>query len=229
MKHRYKLMSLVVSTGLFLGACGDGGEDTGDSAEEPAEETDSGTAEDTTDSEAEDDPADTTDETDDGGTAEEAESEGDTPEENDDTIAVEDISHEPGEAVEAAMENFDGELVELELDDENGTWVYDVHLENDTEEYEAVLSADDLSVVSEESEQDDDNDSEDRFNYEDAISYEDAVQTAIDETGGDFAEFTLDMDDGGLEYEIELENTDEGEDADVTINAESGEVIESDD
>src|SRR5699024_6755314 len=47
----------------------------------------------------------------------------------------------PEDAVSAAQENFDGELVELELDEDNNEWDYKVNIENDTEEYEAELSA----------------------------------------------------------------------------------------
>src|SRR5699024_9667513 len=105
----------------------------------------------------------------------------------------------PEDAVSAAQENFDGELVELELDEDNNEWVYKVNLENDTEEYEAELSAEDLSVINEETETDEDNNSEVQFSYGDDIPHDEAVQSALEEAGGELSGWTLDKYDGQLE------------------------------
>lgn len=254
--HKYKLATLVLSTGLFLGACGGGEEqpaeeqaddttveetedttateeDTEASPDDTSEEETSG---DTADSEGsvEDDSSDGTGGSDDGET-DTTEEDGGSSDENSGSsdssgVAVlDELGSTPEEAVSTAQENFEGELTELELDDDNGEWIYEVHLENDSEEYEIQLSADDLSVLNEETESDDNNDAEDQFSYGDAIPHDEAVQIALDEAGGELEGWTLDKDDGQLEYDVDLRNTDNGNDTDVTINAESGEVIEIDD
>lgn len=259
--HKYKLATLVLSTGLLLGACGGGEgeeqppeEQSDDTTVEETEDT-SATEEDTESSEGspdstseeetsgdaadsegavEDDSGDGTGGSDDGETdasGEDSESTGGSSESSDSTgVAVlDELGSTPEEAVSAAQENFEGELVELELDDNRGEWFYNVHLENESEEYEADLSADDLSVSNEETESDEDNDTEDQFSYGDAIPHDEAAQTALDEVGGELGGWTLDKDDGQLEYDVEVTNSDNGNDTDVTINAESGEVIEVDD
>lgn len=254
--HKYKLATLALSTGLLLSACG--GEDEAQAPEEQTDDTTVEETEDTTTEEnteespddtaeeetsgdaadpegsVEDDSSDGTGGSDDGETDTAGEDSGSADESSEDTestgVAVlDELGSTPEDAVSAAQENFEGELVELELDEDNSEWVYKVHLENDTEEYEVELSADDLSVLSEETETDDDNDTDDQFSYGDAIPHDEAVQTALDEVGGELEGWTLDRDDGQLEYDVELRDTDNGDDTDVTINAESGEVIEVDD
>lgn len=257
--HKYKLATLVLSTGLLLGACG--GDDTAEAPEEQSDDTTVEETEDTTSTEegtesTEETPDDTSEEetsgdaadsegsvednssngtggSDDGETDSAEDDSGSADESSESTdstgVAVLDqLGSTPEDAVSAAQENFDGELVELELDEDNNEWVYKVNLENDTEEYEAELSAEDLSVLNEETETDEDNNTEDQFSYGDAIPHDEAVQTALDEAGGELAGWTLDKDDGQLEYEVEVTNADNGDDTDVTINAESGEVIEVD-
>lgn len=258
--HKYKLATLVLSTGLLLGACGGDDEaqapedqsddttveetedtttteeDTEGTEESPDDTSEEETSGDTADSEGsvEDDSSDSTGGSDDG----EQDTTGETTDETTDessesadstgVAVLDELGSTPEDAVSAAQENFDGELTELELDDDNGQWVYKVHLENDSEEYEVDLSANDLSVLNEETESEDNNDTEDQFSYGDAIPHDEAVQTAMDEVGGELESWTLDRDDGQLEYDVELRNTDNGNDTDVTINAESGEVIEVD-
>lgn len=257
--HKYKLATLVLSTGLLLGACGDAGEeqpaeeqaddttveetedtsateDTESTEETPDDTSEEETSGDTADSEGsvEDNSSDGTGGSDDGetDTAEEdsGSSDGSNGSSDGSGVAVlDELGSTPEEAVSAAQENFDGELTELELDDDNGQWVYKVHLQNDSEEYEVDLSADDLSASNEETESDNDNnDTEDQFSYGDAIPHDEAVQTALDEVGGELEGWSLDKDDGQLQYDVEVTNADNGNDTDVTINAESGEVMEVD-
>lgn len=242
MEKSYKLFIVMLSA-FTLAACGnDSGdeentEDTSQdtASEETTEETDS-TNEDennaATESEGSDEGSGNTENTNE---PDESSSEDDTNDTSDsnldgnsDTISLDDITTDPSEAISLAQDNFDGELVGFELDNDDNAWVYEVEMENDNEDYEVQFSVEDLSVVSEETEEDN-NINIDQFNYEDAIPYDEAVQTAIDESGGDLEGFTLDMDDGRLEYEIELRNTSEDDDLEVLIDAESGEIIEIDD
>ncbi|WP_271402106.1 PepSY domain-containing protein [Salinicoccus roseus] len=207
MEKRYKLASALLSASLVMAACG-GADENPDSSEvdEVVEENEelASTEESTEESNSQ--------------------SSGSTG----DTIAPEDLNHDAEEAVNAASENFDGELVEVELDNEDGQWLYKVDMESESEEYEAKLSVDDLSVVEEQTESDDDFDTDEHFSYGDAVPAEEAVQTAMDETNGELEGWTLDKDDDQLQYEVDMKNGD-NEDSDVTINAENGEIVETDD
>ncbi|WP_271398389.1 PepSY domain-containing protein [Salinicoccus roseus] len=207
MEKRYKLASTLLSASLVMAACG-GADENPDSSEvdEVVEENEefASTEESTEESNSQ--------------------SSGSTG----DTIAPEDLNHDAEEAVNAASENFDGELVEVELDNEDGQWLYKVDMESESEEYEAKLSVDDLSVVEEQTESDDDFDTDEHFSYGDAVPAEEAVQTAMDETNGELEGWTLDKDDDQLQYEVDMKNGD-NEDSDVTINAENGEIVETDD
>ena len=207
MEKRYKLASALLSASLVMAACG-GADENPDSSEvdEVVEENEefASTEESTEESNSQ--------------------SSGSTG----DTIAPEDLNHDAEEAVNAASENFDGELVEVELDNEDGQWLYKVDMESESEEYEAKLSVDDLSVVEEQTESDDDFNTDEHFSYGDAVPAEEAVQTAMDETNGELEGWTLDKDDDQLQYEVDMKNGD-NEDSDVTINAENGEIVETDD
>ncbi|CAM4185923.1 PepSY domain-containing protein [Lacicoccus alkaliphilus] len=232
-KHKYTLATLVLSTGLVLGACGDVGEDEVVAPEEDDAVEESGTTEEaeTADDGEDGDPADDIVE-DEEESAEDTDGEAEEDSGSDEPTGVavlDQLGSTPEEAVSAAQENFDGDLVELKLDQEDGEWVYEVKLENDSEDYEVKMLTEDLSILEEETEADDDNDPDDRFAYEDAIPHDEAVSTAMDEAGGELEEWTLEKDDGQLEYDVELNSTDLGDDAEVKINAESGEIIEVDD
>ncbi|WP_434121361.1 PepSY domain-containing protein [Salinicoccus roseus] len=219
MEKRYKLASALLSASLVMVACG-GADENPDSAnvDEVVEENEEFASEEES---AEDSTEDTTE-------ASSEESDEQSTEGSSDTIAPEDINHDAGEAVDAASENFDGELVEVELDNEDNQWIYKVDMESESEEYEVKLSVDDLSVVDEQKESDDDFDTDEHFSYGDAVPAEEAVQTAMDETNGELEGWTLDRDDGQLQYEVDMKNGDNG-DSDVTINDENGEIVETDD
>ncbi|WP_020006873.1 PepSY domain-containing protein [Salinicoccus albus] len=244
MKYGNRLAGALLSAALITAACGGG---ASDESEDTEQETDAPADEDpVVEDDSSGDDSDTGDESTTGGTEEstdEASSDSsdgdDTPTDSEDsdaatpsdgssdTIGIEEINHDARGAVDAAMEEFDGELVGLELDNEDNQWVYEVDLQNESEEYSATLSVDDLSIVNEETDSDDDQDTGDQFTYGNAVPAEEAMQTALDEAGGEIEGFSLDMDDGQMEYDIELKNTDNGE-ADILIAAESGDIIETD-
>ncbi|MFB9860564.1 PepSY domain-containing protein [Salinicoccus siamensis] len=224
MNRRYKLASLLLATSLIVGACSDDSES--ENAETTTEEsTANETTEETTTEERTDESSSsnkaTTESSSASGTTDE--SSGTTS----NTISPEEIKHSADEAVQTASDNFEGELKSLEFEKENDAWVYKVEFENESEEYEAHISADDLSVINEENEKDSDFDTDEHFNYQDAIPAEDAIQTAMDEKDGKLEGWSLDKDDGQLEYEVELKK--DSNSHDVKINAENGEVLKTDD
>lgn len=225
MKHSYKFFMIFFSL-ILLAACGNNSdEDNTDTAENSGEETttdDSGETADNTDE------GDTETSDDSASNSEDSDSSSTSPDGNSDTISLDDIVEDPADAISMAQENFDGDLTSLELDNDNNTWVYEIDMESDEEDYELQLAVEDLSVVSENQEQDN-NINIEGFNYEDAVPYDEAVQTAIDEVDGDLEGFSLEIDNGQLEYEIELDNTSQDDDMDVVINAETGEITETDD
>lgn len=219
MEKRYKLAGVLLSASLVMAACGGANEEPDSSeVDEVVEENEEFAS---TEDSTEESPEESTDES-------TEEPSGQPTDGSSDTIAPGDLNHDAGEAVDAASGNFDGELVEVELDNEDNQWVYKVDMESESEEYETVLSVDDLSVIDEQTESDDDFDTEEHFNYGDAIPAEEAVQTAMDETNGELEGWTLDKDDGQIQYDVEIKNGDNG-DVDVTINAENGEIVETDD
>ncbi|GAK03748.1 hypothetical protein JCM19037_2092 [Geomicrobium sp. JCM 19037] len=63
--------------------------------------------------------------------------------------------------------------------------------------------------------------SDDLFLHSDYIEVREAIDIAMNEVDGVVEEVTLERDRGGLEYEIELSH-----DTDVTINAQTGEIID---
>lgn len=249
MSYKYKLASVLLSTGLIMAACGSDGEeeeeestDNMESSEETEQGTDTSSSEgssgndENVDDTSPDEETDESDEIQNDDEEDNAESntsddksEKDSGSSSNDTVSQDDIKHEAQEAVDKAKESFDGKLIKVGLDHDENQWVYKVDLEQETEDYEAKLSVEDLSVINESIETDDDKDSEDQFEYSQAVPAEEAVQTAIEEAGGssEIEGWELDKDDGRLEYKIELKNTD-GDDVDIKIDGESGEVIETD-
>ncbi|GAB3067454.1 PepSY domain-containing protein [Salinicoccus sesuvii] len=215
MTNRYKLASVLLSASLVMAACGDNEDISEDTNDEISE-----------DSSAEETEVDEIVEEGEGDTSMETveDSSNDEPSMDSDSIAaVEDIPNEASEAIDAASGDFDGELKELEFENEDGQWVYKVDMENESEEYEATLSAEDLSIIEAETDGNDGYDMEEHLDYNNLIAAEEAIQTAMDENGGELESWTLSTDDGQPEYEIELT------DGDVTIDAQNGEILETDD
>ncbi len=236
--HKYKLASVLLSAGLIMAACGNGGDSSENTepSDETAQENENSGGDDNTGDTSPDEEMDENNEVDGGDSGNDSESDtsgdtsgGESNSSSNDTITQDGITHDAQGAVDTAKESYDGKLIQVELDHDEGQWVYKVDMEQDTEEYEIKLSVEDLSVINESTETDDDKDSEDQFEYSEAVPAEEAVQTAIDEAGGngEIEGWSLDKDDGNLEYEIELKNTENG-DADIKINAESGDIIETD-
>ncbi|MFD2830860.1 PepSY domain-containing protein [Corticicoccus populi] len=222
MKSYYKMLIIILSTAA-LAACGSNNDENTD---------DTNASQDTS-------TADNSNENTDDSTAEDSGSNDDSTEENtndsngsidgsSNSISLDNITTDPADAIATAHENFEGDLVSLELDNDNNTWVYEVNLETSDDEYELQVSVEDLSVINEHTEQDN-NINIESFSYDDAVPFNEAVQTAIDEVGGELEGFTLEMEDGQLIYEIEIRDADGGNDYDVVINAETGELITTDD
>ncbi|MEN2466429.1 PepSY domain-containing protein [Ornithinibacillus sp. JPR2-1] len=146
----------------------------------------------------------------------------------DDTVKTEVVKEKEGiisleEAIEIALAEHHGYVESIELERKRGKVYYEVDFENpDVDVYIDASTGEVLRVN-----WDDDDDRYDenhKPNMENIISIEEAKEIAVAEVGGKVIEIDLDKDDGRYEYELEL-RTDRGE-AEITIDAESGEIVE---
>ncbi|MDQ0231411.1 PepSY domain-containing protein [Metabacillus malikii] len=138
------------------------------------------------------------------------------------TITVED-------AKKAALTEVDGIVEEIELERHNGQSYYDVEVDKDNRDYDIKVDAQTAKVIQMDERVDDDHD-DDRDDVASKevqkaiITEKEAIEIAQTKIKGDLIEIELDEDDGGYEYEMEFK-TSKGE-ADITIDAETKEVIE---
>lgn len=143
------------------------------------------------------------------------------------TIALEDISLMAADAISIAEEEAEGDIHEISFEKDGDSWVYKVDLNNGSEESEVVVDHDTEEVIDVRTEQDDDDDNQDEvIDYNSLNEAYDAIDEAIaDLGGGEVKEWSLSMDDGTPEYDIDLEY--EGQTHEYTINAETLEILES--
>ena len=192
-----KNLALVLATALVLGACGN-------QAAKPAEET--------------------------------KQEESQTAESND---VVKEVSNDaktsakdpiPGtektleEAIDTFYTHYGDDTIELtgaELDEEDGKYCYEINGFKDGEEYDLVLDANTLEVVSEKKETEDDTNVLviDRTSL---ITAKEAMEKALEgQAEGVYVEgYELEVENGKAVYDIDLENAE-----DVVIDAASGEII----
>ena len=136
------------------------------------------------------------------------------------------------EAVDLASERFEGVATEVELDEDDGVYYYEIEMENGEDEYEVKINADDLSISEEEIDREDDREEtkeeQSKATTEtgsESIGMDEAVQIAKDKVGGgDVTDKEFDKDDN--DYEIEIVH--EGSEYDVEINAATGAVKDFD-
>ena len=136
------------------------------------------------------------------------------------------------EAVDLASERFEGVATEVELDEDDGVYYYEIEMENGEDEYEVKINADDLSISEEEIDREDDREEtkeeQSKTTAEtdsESIGMDEAVQIAKDKVGGgDVTDKEFDKDDN--DYEIEIVH--EGSEYDVEINAATGAVTDFD-
>lgn len=197
-------------------------ENTSEDSADNSEETDSSTAADPAGSSE----SSSGDSTETEGSSNEAET--DSSSSNTNTIALEDISLMAGDALSIAEGEFEGDLHDISFEQENGDWVYQFDMKNDSEEAEVIINHDTEEVMDVRTEQDNDNDDQNEvIDYGSLNEAYDAIDEAIaDLGGGEVKEWSLSMDDGTPEYDINLEY--EGKSYEYTINAETLEILESD-
>ncbi|OOV36858.1 hypothetical protein BS756_07930 [Staphylococcus sp. MB371] len=204
---KYKMLSLLLSAGIVLAACGNSDDDNNDKKDNQNDQK----TEQTTKENSNDDQN-----TDDDQSSDKA---------TENTVKWEDVKVSPEDAVKAAQKESKGELKDLSFEKETGDWSYKVELVDGTNENKVLINADDKSVTNVEKEQEDSDDNDQTFKLSDVAKFEDALKVAQDKAKGDIKEWSLSEDNGKLVYSIELKEGNK-ESTEFTIDAKSKEILE---
>lgn len=136
------------------------------------------------------------------------------------------------EAIATAKGGFDGEPTEIELDWTRDRYAYTVELISDTEEYEVRIDADtgeSFDARTEPIESDELAEKRTRVIDLDAVvPWDRALETALAARGGPVDEWKLEGTAHGPRYQFDI-GTDAGGDAEVTVDALTGELVAVDD
>lgn len=147
-------------------------------------------------------------------------------------LATTDFATSWEDALATGRSGFDGELAEIVLDWQRDRYAYTIELVSDTEEYEVRVDADTGEAFDEQSETIDSDDVAEKQNevvdVDAVVSWDDALQTALGARDGTVTEWKLEGTEQGPQYQFDIESGD-AEDAEVTVDAESGELLEMDD
>ncbi|GGA67609.1 PepSY domain-containing protein [Ornithinibacillus halotolerans] len=126
------------------------------------------------------------------------------------------------EAKEIALAEHDGFVDSVELEYEHGRAYYEVEIETEfNDDVDIYIDANTGEVLAV-----DEDIKREKQSRKDVMSVEKAKEIAVNELGGKVVEVDLDKDDGRYEYELEL-RTENGE-AEITIDAVTGEILELD-
>lgn len=221
---KYKMLSLLLSAGIVLAACGNGDDDNNDKKDNQNDEkTEQTTKENNNDNQNTDDQDsdDDQDSNDDQNTDDDQSSDKAT----ENTVKWDDVKVSPEDAVKAAQKESKGELKDLSFEKETGEWSYKVELVDGTNENKVLINADDKSVTNVEKEQEDSDDNDQTFKLSDVAKFEDVLKVAQDKAKGDIKEWSLSEDNGKLVYSIELKEGNK-ESTEFTIDAKSKEILE---
>lgn len=127
------------------------------------------------------------------------------------------------DAIQTFYDTFGDDVTidQIDFDEENGIYEYDIDGWDQENEYSLEINADTGEILEESSESDDDQD--DTLDLENIITPQEAMDIAVEEAGSDIVEqWTIEEDDGLTVYEVELENAD---DDDIKIDASTGDII----
>ena len=153
------------------------------------------------------------------------------------------------EAVDKALKEFDGTVTDVEYDEDDGVYYYDIEIENGNEDFEVKLNAEDLSIIEQDLDRDDD-DRDDERDDENEVQASDkktkqsadtngntklaeafkddksaeAIEAAHERFDGILEEVSYEEDDGVYYYEVKLEN--KKEEYEVKLKADNLSVLE---
>ncbi|PPA69575.1 PepSY domain-containing protein [Jeotgalibacillus proteolyticus] len=151
------------------------------------------------------------------------------------------------EAKEKALAEYEGVVESVELEKQFKGYIYEIDIDNGEYDWELDMDASTGEILKAKEERDDDwnetssnNQTDDNGTAsaidsntassntnEEYISQEEAVKIAMAQVSGTLESVELDEDDGRMIYEIEI-NKDKDDDAEVDIDAVTGEIIEID-
>ncbi|MEB6195424.1 PepSY domain-containing protein [Mammaliicoccus sciuri] len=170
---KYKMLSLLLSAGIVLAACGNSDDDNNDKkVNQNDEKTEQTTKENSNDDQNTDD-----------------DQSSDKTTEN--TVKWDDVKVSPEDAVKAAQKESKGELKDLSFEKETGDWSYKVELVDGTNENKVLINADYKSVANVEKEQEDSDDNDQTFKLSDVAKFYDALKVAQDKAKGDIGMSTV--------------------------------------
>lgn len=148
-----------------------------------------------------------------------------------DDLASQELAIGWTDAVGIATEAFDGRLVSLELDSDDGRLAYSVGLASATDEFEAVIDPTSGEILREERDRMDEDDAQEvdgeAFELHGLISPAEAMTIATDEVPGAVRSWSFDRSWGGIMFDVEVSAADD--DREVSIDATTGKVTEIDD
>ena len=144
------------------------------------------------------------------------------------------------EAVDKALKEFDGTVTDVEYDEDDGVYYYDIEIENGNEDFEVKLNAEDLSIIEQDLDRDDDNEvqasdkktkqsADTNGNTKLAEAFKgdksaEAIEAAHERFDGILEEVSYEEDDGVYYYEVKLEN--KKEEYEVKLKADNLSVLE---
>lgn len=128
------------------------------------------------------------------------------------------------EAKKIALSEQEGHVESIDLEKEHGRLYFEVDIEQGNKDYEIYIDASTGEVLKVDFDDDSMNKDRTEYSFADFITIEKAKEIAVGEVGGEVIEIELDEDDGRYEYDLEL-RIDRGE-ADITIDAVTGEILE---
>jgi len=128
------------------------------------------------------------------------------------------------EVKEIALNEFPGVIKELELDKDDGRLGYDIEIKNENgEEAEMEIDAYTGEIFKMELEMKPNSQGSKQL-PNDILSVTEVSEIALNEFSGKVKEIELDEDDGRLLYELEIKN--KGKEAEMDIDARTGEILE---
>ena len=151
------------------------------------------------------------------------------------------------EAVDKALKEFDGTVTDVEYDEDDGVYYYEIEIENGNEDFDVKLNAEDLSIIEQDLDRDNRDDGEDddseveaaeKSNTSsadhkgdtkaaDAFSGDksaEAIEAAQERFDGILEEISYEEDDGAYYYEVKLES--KNEEYEVKLDADNLSVLE---
>jgi uncharacterized membrane protein YkoI len=132
------------------------------------------------------------------------------------------------EAIKIALEEVPGTVEKVELEDEDGTIVYEIEIRaEDGTEQEVEIDATTGDVVKVEAEDDEEGDEEQsqaELAKQAKVTEEEAIKIALEEVPGTVEKVELEDENGAIIYDIEI-RAEDGTEQEVEIDAATGDVV----